>query len=395
MSVPVLAPNSQLNIQGVHASNISASPIITSFPSSTTGTSLGHYHFVDSNNASNHLNVSNNKVGGHIFSHASATQAPKEMLKIDRDIMTVNTVLLRNSNAKTSLNLDINRLSLIDPTRQNLRSEIDGEKLYITNASLATNSYVTGGTIETSDNINDTYSKMTPTELKVVNSNNTNIALLTVNDLTFNGISIFTSLNDNAKKHIVPQTIVSSPAIYADSSIAPQPSPFLTAYGFGGWAYKKASPQASNAKINWYFPSPINNGTVGDIKGLYYQIFNNCTGTGDLPFFTVYTRPTGVNDFAPWYHSSRTFVPASNSTANQTCQMYANIKGLSFTPNSIAIQNQINMTQSTTNGTYLDSDVILAIVFGSNSGSALDAVDFSCSKIGVITDNYSAEFNLI
>ena len=137
---------------------------------------------------------------------------------------------------------------------------------------------------------------------------------------------------------------------------------------------------------------------MGDLKGLYYQIFNNCSGVGDLPFFTVYTRPTGVNDYRSWYHSSMTYVPDANSTANQTCQMFANIKGLTFTPNSINIQNQISMSPSTVQnpkGIYLDTDVILFIAFGTNSGSALNSVDFSCSKIGMITENYSAEFLLL
>jgi multidrug efflux pump subunit AcrB len=71
------------------------------------------------------------------------------------------------------------------------------------------------------------------------------------------------------------------------------------------------------------------------------------------------------------------------------------IKSLTFTPNSIAIQNQINMTEAITNGTYLDSDVILAVVLGTNSGSAYNAVDFSCSKIGMITENFTAEYNLL
>jgi hypothetical protein len=450
MSVPVLAPNSQLNIQGVHASNISASPILSSYPTSTTSTSLGHYHFVDSNNASNHLNVSNNKVGGHIFSHASATQTPKEILKIDRDGMLTDTkyitktstpnVILdstldksvltnRNDLFKSIVNSEVIRFYYndiinmvlnnssenpnINFTSPNIESNVSSSEFKITGQECIVKQVNSGFYI---DDVDKTYrflavsnqvelsSELTSNKIVLTNNpltpsikvkdNTINDSELSSTDLTFNGVSIFTSLADNAKKHIVPQMIVSSPAIYADSSIAPQPSPFLTAYGFGGWAYKKQSPQASNAKINWYLPFPINNGTVGDIKGLYYQIFNNCLGTGDLPFFVVYTRPTG-NDYAPWYHSSRTYVPASNSPANQTCQMYANIKGLTFTPNSIGIQNQINMTQSTTNGTYLDTDVILAVAFGTNSGSALNAVDFSCSKIGIITDSFSGEYNLL
>ena len=431
MSVPVLSSSSQLNIQGVHASNISTTPIISTYPTSTTSNSIGHYNFVNEDTkASNHLNVSASSSGGHIFSHASSTQAPKEILKLDRDVMTVNTSLLRNPNAKTALNFDINELALTHNSNNynsnlssievlfndipnNLTGVYNAEQVnLVTNATSnqtriyagqvqirdITDKNIVAPTISRMSNIAETIkSDLTKTDLSFTDISN-NVSVLSSTDLTFNNVSIFSSFNDNAKKHIVPQIIVSSPAIYADSSIAPQPSPFLASFGFGGWAYKKASPQASNAKINWYFPFPIANATVGDLKGLYYQIFKNCSGVGDLPFFTVYTRPTGVNDYRPWYHSSMTYVPDANSTANQTCQMFANIKGLTFTPNSINIQNQISMSPSTVQnpkGTYLDTDVILFIAFGTNSGSALNSVDFSCSKIGMIAENYSAEFLLL
>jgi hypothetical protein len=59
------------------------------------------------------------------------------------------------------------------------------------------------------------------------------------------------------------------------------------------------------------------------------------------------------------------------------------------------MQNQINMVEGTTNGTYLDTDVILAVVVGTNSGSAYNAVDFSMGKVGFILDDYSAEFLLL
>jgi len=75
MSVPVLSSSSQLSIQGVHASNLSSTPILTTYPSGTTSTSLGHYHFVDpTSKASNHLNVSATSSGGHIFSNATSTE---------------------------------------------------------------------------------------------------------------------------------------------------------------------------------------------------------------------------------------------------------------------------------------------------------------------------------
>jgi hypothetical protein len=78
--------------------------------------------------------------------------------------------------------------------------------------------------------------------------------------------------------------------------------------------------------------------------------------------------------------------------------MFANIKSLTFTPQSINIQNQISMSPSTVSnpkGDYQDNQQILFISFGTNSASALNNVDFSVSKIGVITPNFSAEFLLL
>jgi hypothetical protein len=428
MSIPTLAPNSQLNIQGVQSSNISGTPIISSFPTTNTSNSLGHYHFVDdTTKASTHLNVSATSSGGHIFSHASSTQAPLTVLKIDRTALTLDTIL-RNSTVKTYLDMSLGELNLINDTYTNLITQgfmsmndlvnnytgaYTSEQVNLVNNTTNFQTRVYAGQTQISNNTTDlndgtpTYLQISNLPLKNVKSRLTkdnltitdisnNVSVLSPTDLTFNGVSVFSNIDVLAQKQVVPQMIVSSPAIYADSSIAPQPSPFLASYGFGGWAYKKASPQASNAKINWYLPFPVIGGTVGDLYGLYYQIFNNCLATGDLPFYTVYTRPLGDgSDYAPWYHSSRTYAPTANSSANQTCQMFMNIKSLSFTPNSIGIQNQINMAEVITNGVYLDTDVILFIAFGTNSGSALNSVDFSCSKIGMITNNFSAEYNLL
>lgn len=376
MSVPTLAPNNQLNVQGIHASNISSTPVLSSYPTTNTGSSLGHYAFNNtSTNAITLLNCSANLSGGHILSHSSSTQAPVNVLSVNRDALTIDTQF-KNTTSNTVLNMVSNDLTFTNDSSVSLINN-EAFKFYY------------NGAINTQIN----NSSENP---NVIFTSATHNSQLTASDLTFDGVSILSLINNNSIKQVVPQIVVSSPAIYADSSIAPQPSPFLTSYGFGGWAYKKASPQASNAKINWYLPFPVIGGTVGDLKGLYYQIFNNCLTNDDLPYFTVYTRPLGDgSDYAPWYHSSRAYTPTTNSTANQTCQSFMNIKSLSFTPNSIGIQNQINMVQSITNGTFLDSDVILFIAFSTNSSSPLNSVDFSCSKIGMITNNFSGEFLLL
>jgi hypothetical protein len=436
MSVPTLAPNNQLNVQGIHASNISSTPIISSYPTTNTGSSLGHYAFKDSPSSSTiQLNCSGSNTGGHILAHSSATQAPKNILSVNRTGVFTDSKFDVSDTSNNKAVLIPDNLSITNSSTSNsitLINDVVNPVLTLTNTAFQQGKYATGG-VEITNNNNNSQSILESFQATISQNNNrlilnsaylsfdttvatnavfiandttspiirlnnssTGESVLSATDLTFDGVSILSLINDNSKKQVVPQIVVSSPAIYADSSIAPQPSPFLTSYGFGGWAYKKASPQASNAKINWYLPFPVIGGTVGDLKGLYYQIFNNCLTNDDLPFYTVYTRPLGDgSDYAPWYHSSRTYAPTTNSTANQSCQMFMNIKSLSFTPNSIGIQNQINMAEVITNGVFSDSDVILFIALGTNSSSPLNSVDFSCSKIGMITNNFSAEYNLL
>jgi hypothetical protein len=408
MSVPVLSSSSQLSIQGVHASNISTTPIISSYPSSTTSTSLGHYHFVDDlTKASNHLNLSASSQGGHYFSHASATQTPKNILSLDRSGLYTDTQLqIQSSSTNCTTQHTSSQFYVLDNATSatgvlqsyllQLANNTTTNKIALRNDDIPTT---------TATDISGNVSILSSVDLKfnnvslpsTVSTNTQNIATNTANIAT--NTTDISNLKIRDLEVVVPQITLSSPAIYADSAIAPQPSPFLNTYGFSGWAYKKASPQASNAKINWYFPYPILNGTVGDLKGLYYQMFNNCAGVGDLGYFTVYTKPQGNStDYRSWYHSSMTYVADSNSSPNQTCQMFANIKSLTFTPQSINIQNQISMSPSTVQnpkGDYQDNQQILFIAFGTNSASALNNVDFSVSKIGMITPNFSAEFLLL
>jgi len=442
MSVPTLAPNNQLNIQGVHASNISSTPIISSYPVSTTSNSLGLYHFLDdATKATNHLNVSSSSVGGHLFSHASSTQAPKTVLSVNRDATTADN-FVANSSVKAGSSLAYSQISnknaKVVSSNGDIQNTVESNKINMQNS--LTNYYNELKIGESSDNYKtfitgsvayNSYVQINaPTNAPVLKiTDGTNNAQLTKNDLTFNGVSLpstvqqnstdisglqmdisgvlvdisglqkdVETINDKLPKMVVPQIVLISPAIYADSSVPPQPSQFLSTYGYNGWGYTKQAPQASNAKINYYLPFPIYNGTVGQLKGLYYQIFNACANTGDLPFLVVYTKPTGNNDYASWFHSSCAYVPDSNSPANQTCQMFMNIKDLQFTPQAVNIQNEISMSISSTNnpkGDYQDDQQILFISFQTNSGSSLGNVNFVVNKIGMITDNYSTEFLLM
>jgi hypothetical protein len=442
MSVPTLSPTNQLSIQGIHCSNINSTPILSSYPTSTTSSSLGLYHFLDNaTKATTHLNVSASSVGGHLFSHASSTQTPKVVLLVNRDATTADNFIANNSvkaGDATAYSQISGKNTKVVSSSGNIENTVESDKITMQNS--LTNYYNELKIGESSDNYKtfitgsiayNSYVQInTPTTAPVLKiTDGTNNSQLTKNDLTFNGVSLvstvqqnstdisglqtdisgvlvdisdlqkdITTINDKLPKMVVPQIVLSSPAIYADSSIAPLPSQYLATYGYNGWGYIKQSPQASNAKINYYLPFPIFNGTVGQLKGLYYQIFNACVNTGDLPFLVVYTKPTGSGDYASWYHSSCAYVPDSNSPANQTCQMFMNIKNLQFTPQAVNIQNQISMSISPVNnprGDYQDNQQILFISFQTSSSSALNNVNFVVNKIGMITDNYSTEFLLM
>jgi hypothetical protein len=79
----------------VLGSNTSGSTQLTStFPTSSTGTSLGHYHYTEATtNSLKFLNASGTGQGGHQFWHSSSTQAPIKVLETNRIETLINTQL--------------------------------------------------------------------------------------------------------------------------------------------------------------------------------------------------------------------------------------------------------------------------------------------------------------
>ena len=102
-----------INHQGVLSSNLSLTPSLSStFPSTTTGDSLGHYHYTeDISYALKFLNVSGSGVGGHQFWNSNSTSAPVKYFDITRDRALLDTRLI-NSTGKTVLDLAGNSLTV-------------------------------------------------------------------------------------------------------------------------------------------------------------------------------------------------------------------------------------------------------------------------------------------
>lgn len=149
--------------------------------------------------------------------------------------------------------------------------------------------------------------------------------------------------------------------VAADSSPAPISDPDDRA----GWLFQKTAPGSD--KFNYYFygegSQPF---TVSQLNAMSAVIrVDNWQGTSSVPFFSVYTKPTGVGDAGAWYHSRRTYMmdlPRTVLLGERVCAW--SLKE----PESNGIR-KISFQRTSTVGDYSPSEEILTISIGSDSGA--------------------------
>jgi hypothetical protein len=412
--------------QGILASNITKTTQLTStFPTTSTGDSLGHYHYTEpTTNALKLLNVSGNGIGGHQFWNVNNTDSPIKYFEINRTSAYLDTAL-RNTTNKTVLDMTNNELILTDAlgTTQNtiysnsilINNQADGfilgltnDKVYVFQPSTNTISNLYAGILQQGNpsdisNLTPTYlqikkrddtltSTLNNTSLNIANTTTNKTAILTDSDLTFNSVSY-------AQNQVVPTLIYSSPLIYADGIEPANGLAIRNTYGYSGW-YFKNSHGATGEKINWYFPAQTRTETtVADLKGIAISFFNGQTvSNDDTLFLTVLTNPTGNNDYAPgFFHSSMTYVfdqaitPIANTNYQGVCIVDKNLVPFNF-------ETQIQFEPSTVNnprGTYSQTDTILAVVIGTNSASIKNNVELVVNKLNLIYSNFTQSYLLV
>jgi len=86
-------PTGDITHIGVLGSNSNNTTLLSNtFPTTSTGTSLGHYHYTESGtNALQFLNASGTGIGGHKFYNSNTTDAPVLYLTIDKDEILTDT----------------------------------------------------------------------------------------------------------------------------------------------------------------------------------------------------------------------------------------------------------------------------------------------------------------
>lgn len=370
--------------QGVLASNLSGTTNLTAsssnFPSSSTGTSVGHYHYTDASTKSlKFLNASGSGAGGHEFFVSSSTQAPVKTFSVDTLGLSLDTKI-KNSSSNTELDLAFNEL----------RIKNDLSRVLLVHEALK---FIYNDAVNVQVN-------NSPENPNIYFSSATNNSQLTATDLKFDGVSLKTQVEtneDNIAKNKILSTntfnIYNSSAIYADGKPPLAiPSTIQNTYAYPGWYYKNTV----SGKINWYLPPKTATFKVSDLLGFYLNLFNLSTTSNDNTLFlTVYTKVDSLTpNHTSWYKSSNTYVITDTPTINTSYTFFENASGSCPSPNIYA-STLLEMSPSTVNnprGTYAQTEDILFFSIGTNSASPINSVEFVLRNFGVMTVDGTSEF---
>jgi hypothetical protein len=165
------------------------------------------------------------------------------------------------------------------------------------------------------------------------------------------------------------------------AKIAPdETSPIAT---LTGWKFKN---RVEGSKINWYFINDVGRALIKDAWVVFTQHGDN------LPFFSVYTHP--VSKTNGWYGTRQTFqIPPgeSNIKYNETVLIY-----IGSDPSSVRSDiPHLKLALTETVGSGGDTDNVMAVAFGTNSGDAPDSVDLTVSSAGYTMEGKKPQLFLL
>lgn len=158
-----------------------------------------------------------------------------------------------------------------------------------------------------------------------------------------------------------------------------------------GWNLTNA---VGGTKFNlYYFNGTQEVITLGAITSIYARAFINVNSeTSSIPFFHIYTKPTGVGDAAPWYHSKIDYTYDFTNTIGigEECIFY----GINPPTNSFS-NRHIQFKTKTVTGDGEDDEEILYMAFSSSSGASQDAVNVTANLLGFDDTSICRNLNLI
>ena len=158
--------------------------------------------------------------------------------------------------------------------------------------------------------------------------------------------------------------------------------------GREGWYFANA---VLGQKINWYYYDPsIFSTTVAQFLSAYAIVTFDATG---LPFFAVYTAPTGSGNAAVWYKSRRVY----STTATTPIVGTRYLVHIGTDPGVYPELPRIVLTETTgsSQGAFAATETINLIALNTNSSaSPTNSVKFVVHQLGFRTTAATLEANL-
>jgi hypothetical protein len=397
--------------QGVLGSNVGNTPLLTSndnynFPTTSTGDSVGHYHYTEpTTNALQFLNASGTGTGGHIFYTSNSTTAPIETGKFDTNGMTItqdNTITTYDTYSVIVSNptfIIINTNPSVPPynwllgnmyviqvgnTTSTMSIGVNYNVKYIDSQAIRV--YTTSS--DTSPVIDS--SGITSVLIPTGTTGQIDTAILSATDLTFNTVSLQETLTTLQIKQTTSSNQYISAVITADARPPTAPTTTITQqFGYTpAWFFQNSFASGTN-KINWYLAGDIGM-TVSQVLGLYMNIFNpSMTSNDNCPFIVILTTNDTPNP-PNFYKSKRTYLFNQSITpvVNTRYCMFSNVSGTCPTPfhyASVLNNMELSTVAGSNVGAFAPTEVILAFSIHTNSASAINSVEFALSKFGIMT----------
>ena len=150
--------------------------------------------------------------------------------------------------------------------------------------------------------------------------------------------------------------------------------------GRNGWLYKKIS---ATDKINWFYYGAGNTyTTIADLKSLNSLIsIDVYVGNNSLPYFKVYSKATGINDYS-WYKSSITYTLKSGEKIHlgEEIQAWSGVK-----PKKQSNRRMVEFVVSGVNtlGTDTSIEELLSISIHTSSASPI-GTKILVSEVGFV-----------
>ena len=224
-----------------------------------------------------------------------------------------------------------------------------------------------------------------------VNIENSNIAITTDSTLNTSDATTHTKLNtvnsslsglatQQLSKDGYSQVLLTAPGgilVKADSSCVIRSDP----ENREGW---NCVNEAASTKFNLYFFGGINEIiTLGEVESIYWKGFINVkTETASMPFITIHTKPTGINDAGPFFHSSITYQYANDDTIGigEECVYYAKA-----VPATLFNNRKVAFNNVTVLGDGLNTEEVLYMSLHSDSGASVFAMNTTVNVMGFNT----------